>query len=231
MQLGGAGFSVIQFLCLLLTAVTHPNRDQDNNSPQVMKSYQNNPSTQENGPSGCMQESKPRGKNMQQISYWNKPVLKADGFQAASPFWICHGKNLLQKPELQLWLPNMLQIPGQSMIISRVTSPLLSTGETPWSAVPSPGLPRTRDTWIYWKECSKGPQEQQRVWSTWAPGEPESWDCVQPGEGKDQEDLTNVYKKPDGGSKDNSQTLLKGAQRKDKRQWPQTKYRKFHSKT
>lgn len=83
MQLGG-GTSVIQFLCLLLRAVSHPNRDQDNNSPQAMKSYQNNPSIEENGPSGCIQESKPCGKSMQHVSYWNKPVLKAGGFQAAS---------------------------------------------------------------------------------------------------------------------------------------------------
>lgn len=40
MQLGGGCTSVIQFLCLLLRAVSHPNRDQDNNSPQTMKSYQ-----------------------------------------------------------------------------------------------------------------------------------------------------------------------------------------------
>lgn len=65
MQLGGGCTSVIQFLCLLLRAVSHPNRDQDNNSPQTMKSYQYNTSTEENGPSGCMQESNPCGKSMQ----------------------------------------------------------------------------------------------------------------------------------------------------------------------
>lgn len=114
-----------------------------------MKSYQNNASTEENGPLGCIKESKLCGKSVQDISYWNKPALKADDFQAASPSWIHHGKNPLQKPESQLWLPNLLWIPGQSMTISRAASPLLSTGETPWSAVSSSGLPRTRDTWIY----------------------------------------------------------------------------------
>lgn len=39
---------------LLLRAVTHPKRDQDNNSLQVMKSYQNNSSTEENRPSRCI---------------------------------------------------------------------------------------------------------------------------------------------------------------------------------
>lgn len=34
-----------------------------------MKSYQNNASTEENGPSGCIKELKPRGKSVQHISY------------------------------------------------------------------------------------------------------------------------------------------------------------------
>lgn len=50
----------------------------------------------------------------------------------------------------------------------------LSTGETPWSAVPSSGLPRTRDIQIYWRECHK---DNKRSGAPELGGEPESWDC------------------------------------------------------
>ena len=36
-----------------------------------------------------------------------------------------------------------------------------------WSAGSGAGLPSTREMWTYWRECSKGLQQQLKVWSIW----------------------------------------------------------------
>lgn len=136
-----------------------------------MKSNQNNPNTEENGPSGCTQESKPRGKSMQHISYRNKAVLKAGGFQAASPIPKLSWKKMCSK---NLSHSFDYQTCCESQGSPAAGCPLLSTAETPWSAVPSSGLPRTTDTQIYWREFHK---DNKGSGAPELGGEPESWDC------------------------------------------------------